>query len=92
MVGHPLGAIQRHSQMEAFREGPRSPEASRGCVQGVGTLLNRPTCRKDALWPPTLSCTDAKAGVTSCPLCCLSLITLNEWPFVHERKATCRCP
>lgn len=31
----------------------------------------------------------AKASVTSFFHCCPSLITWNEWPFVHERKATC---
>ena len=31
----------------------------------------------------------AKASVTSFFHCCPSLITWNEWPFVHERKAAC---
>lgn len=41
-------------QMEAHSE---NPGVWTGCAQGRSpALLGRPACRKDALWPPTLSC------------------------------------
>lgn len=54
-------------------------------------LLGRSSCRKDALWPPTPSCGRCQGWCHLLPPCSPSLITLNEWPSVHERKATCMC-
>lgn len=83
-----LGGAQ--SQTEAFSKESQSP-GGRSLCSG---------CGPESCWVLQEGCLVASHPVLQklprlvsppSPRCCPSLITPNEWLFVHERKATCMC-
>lgn len=85
--GPPPGRVQTQMHRQSGALG------TRGLCPGCGPepRLAGPPAGRMACGLSPCPAESVKAGVTSSPRGCPSLITLNEWPFVHERKATCMC-
>ena len=87
------GAAETDSPEEAFRERAQGFGGGQSLCPGRSPeprWADSPAGRITG-GPPPSPAGGAKVCVTSFPRCCPSLITPNEWPFVHERKAGCVC-